>query len=77
MMFMNGYILYPPTSPVPNIPPIEETYQTAQLAYFKMNWGWGNQYGEDDGNYATSGSWADPFHPNPYIFSNELLTRYR
>ena len=69
--------LTPPTSPVPNIPPIEETYQTAQLAFFKMNWGWGNLHGEDDGNYATSGTWADPFHPNPYIFSKEILTRYR
>lgn len=67
-----------PTVPAPTYPPYEITHRSPQLKYFKMNWGWGNVSNEDDGNYATSGSWANPLiiNSNPYIYDKEIYSRF-
>lgn len=68
-----------PTGPVPPHNPYEILSYSTQLKYFKMNWGWGNYYGEDDAMYATTGSWPDPLviGSNPYIYSRELMYHFR
>lgn len=69
-----------PTGPVAAPPPPYEILsQSSSLKYFLMNWGYGNNHGEDDAYYATDGSWCNPLIPNsnPYVYAKEILTRYR
>lgn len=71
--------LEPPTGPVPYHPNYETTYQSSQLLYFKMNWGYGNSGGVDDAYYSPNGSWVNPLIPdsNPYVFQKEVYSRFR
>lgn len=65
-----------PTVPVPNPPlPYEVTTDSPSLAYFKMNWGYGNYENENDAYYSLDGVWTNPLieNDNPYSFNKEIL----
>ena len=81
IMFHDVYewhYLEEPTVPVPSYDPFEITYTAPSLKYFRMKWGWGNYYHEDDADYLTDGSWVNPLHPdyNPYNYDKEMFTRF-